>query len=53
MLEVTNNMACNQTITAWKQKDLHILFILSQCPDLGCKFRVNLEGNSNLFVFKL
>lgn len=53
MLKVTNNTLCDQVISTCKHRGLHILFILSQCLELVCKWRVNLEDNSTLFGFKL
>lgn len=53
MLKVTNNTFCDQVISTYKHGGLHILFNLSQCLELVCKWRVNLEDNSTLFGFKL
>lgn len=36
-----------------KNKDLYILFFLSQCPELGYKWSVTIDDHNNLFGFKL
>lgn len=36
-----------------RNKDLYILFFLSQCPELGYKWSVTIDDHNNLFGFKL
>jgi len=47
MLKVTNSMT-----NACENKDLYILFFLSQCPGLGYNWSVSLDDHINLFGFK-